>query len=315
MTGLEGAAAAGAGKAVAKIVGKALEEDPKDKDVLRDLAERSGALEPAAKLYAKRVAVKQLVLLKLWQPFALVLGASRDYFDNQFAEDMADRLADVSAEYVVTPKGSIAGPAFQGLGFSVEEPELREMYLNLLATASDKRVEAAAHPSFAEVIRQLSADEASTLGGVLALDAHPIVEIRRTVDNAETATQPGYFVLATHVLNWLQVQMAGDVRQQKQVAAPERAMFVDNWIRLGLITVDYVNQLMDQTRYAVFNTAPAVVDARREHDTDDQIRVTITQGVLRVTAFGRAFENAVIGSRASLIAAQASSQPLTEPTP
>lgn len=304
MTGIEGAAAAGAGKAVVKLAGKALEEDPKEKDVLRDIAEKSGALEPAAMLYAKRAAVKQLVMLKLWQPFALMVGASRDYFDNQFADDMADRMADVPAEDVVTPKGSIAGPAFQGLGFSVDEPQLREMYLKLLATASDKRVESSAHPSFAEVIRQLSADEANTLGSVLALDAHPIVEIRLAVEPTALGNQRGYSTLATHVLNWMTVKTNDGAQEVVQVGAPERAMFVDNWIRLGLVTVDYVNQLMDQTRYGLFQTAPLVLAARKQYDSDNQTRVTIQHGVLTVTSFGRAFEKAVIGARASLLAAQ-----------
>lgn len=48
MTGIEPSAIAGVGAAAAKIAGKAVEVEPKDRDVLRQLAEKSGELEPVA---------------------------------------------------------------------------------------------------------------------------------------------------------------------------------------------------------------------------------------------------------------------------
>lgn len=117
-----------------------------------------------------RVICSELVIWRL---------SSWEYFNTQFSDDMAERLADVPEEEIVSPRSSVAGPAMLGLGFALEEPQLKAMYLNLLAAASDSRVQETAHPSFAEVIKQLSAAEAESLAGVLQSPLHlPIIQIR-----------------------------------------------------------------------------------------------------------------------------------------
>jgi hypothetical protein len=130
-----------------------------DKKQLQELARESPNMKAAAESYARRVAVKQSVLLKLYQPLAKFLGVSRNYFDTQFHSDMADKVANIPDEHLTTPAASVAIPAMQGLSYSVEEPDLKEMYLDLLATATDQRVKDNAHPSFAEIIKQLSPAE------------------------------------------------------------------------------------------------------------------------------------------------------------
>ena len=109
MSGLEPAAISGA--AVVKSAAKALADDQKEVEVLRRLAEESGALEPAMRVYAKRLAVKQQIRLKLWQPLRGLMGVSRDYFEFDFDNDMAERLTDVPEDDIVTPRFSVAGPA------------------------------------------------------------------------------------------------------------------------------------------------------------------------------------------------------------
>jgi hypothetical protein len=282
-TGIEPLAIKGA-SAVVRSAAKALEDDEKEVEALRRLAEQSGDLEPAARIYAKRVAVKQHIRLQLVRPLARLLGAPRDYFNSQFEDDMADRMADVPEEEIVTPRSSVAGPAMLGLGFTLEEPQLKAMFLNLLAAASDRRVQDSAHPSFAEVIKQLSASEAESLAAALRASPLPIIEIRRTAD----APDEGYEIVATHVLDWTQ--------DGQQVAAPERAMFVDNWVRLGLVIVDYGTSIAGAEKYSWAETAPLVATAREHYETDGVRRVHYQKGVLRATEFGRSFEQVVISS-------------------
>ncbi len=299
-SGIEPLAIKGAA-AVAKSAAKALADDEKEVAALRQIAEESGALEPAARIYAKRVAVKQHIRLQLVRPLARLLGAPRDYFNSQFEDDMADRLADVPEEEIVTPRSSVAGPAMLGLGFTLDEPQLKAMFLNLLAAASDKRVRDAAHPSFADVIKQLDASEAESLAAVLKLGQLPIIEIRRKAATSADTPAEGYGPLATHILNW--------VRDGKQVAAPERAMFVDNWVRLGLVTVTYGTYMTAEGQYSWAETTPLVVAAREEFDTDDFKRIDYAKGVLQATEFGRLFERVVISSEPKALPAAPDAPP------
>ncbi|APE18264.1 hypothetical protein BOH72_26275 [Mycobacterium sp. WY10] len=280
MTGME--PVVGMVGAAAKAVGKAIEEDPQEAEVLRRIGEKSGALDTASEISAKRAAVKQQIRLKLWQPLGMLFGVSREYFENHFESEMADKLADIPEDDLVTPKLSIAGPTVQGISFTVEEPDLRSMYLNLLATASDRRVESKAHPSFAEVIRQLSAEEARLLTPLLRAGQIGIVEIRRNVPDSN-----GYNVLAEHVCALMN-------ERGEQVYVDRMAVFVDNWVRLGLIQVDYSRHLKAENAYAWVRENPKYVSAQQQYDTPEQKVITFGEGVVSATQFGKLFHSVVI---------------------
>ncbi len=104
---------------------------------------------------------------------------AKAYFTEKFESEMNEKASTIPPDQVVEPKASVAGPALQGLAFSHEEPDLKEMYLNLLKSAMDGRMAEQAHPAFVETIRQLTADEARLLKLVLECNSPlPIVEIR-----------------------------------------------------------------------------------------------------------------------------------------
>ncbi|WP_162529272.1 DUF4393 domain-containing protein [Segeticoccus rhizosphaerae] len=283
MSGLEPLAIAGQ---AAKAVVKAEQGDPQDREALRELAKESGALDPAARAYAKRLAVKEQIRMKIWQPLGMLFGISRDYFENDFADDLADRVAQIPEEELITPRLSVAGPTVQGIAFTVDEPELRAMYLNLLAAASDSRVASTAHPAFAEIIRQLSPEEAVILGPVLNQAYHPIIEIRSKVVNAEGGPDRGWNTLSTLVMNW--------TLNGQQAFVPERALQIVNWQRLGLVTVAFDTFMTADGAYEWAETNPRVIGLRTALDTDDLKRIQIEKGLLTVTDFGRAFNQVVI---------------------
>jgi demethoxyubiquinone hydroxylase (CLK1/Coq7/Cat5 family) len=195
MTGGEIVAAKAATKAAAEIFG----EDGTVKKELIEAAKSTPAFKAAADTRARRIAVRQHIMLNLYKPIARMLGVSKAYFDDQFAVDMAAKVDDVPEEHLTQPKASIAAPVMQGLTWSLDEPDLKEMYLNLLATATDDRRTATAHPSFAEIIKQLTAEEAKTLAGLV-----PQLRLGVTVVRAKKMTSKGtYSPLANNVLDWI----------------------------------------------------------------------------------------------------------------
>lgn len=106
-----------------------LQGDPQEREVLRELARESGALDPAAQAYAKRLAVKEQIRLKCLQPLGMLFGFQRDYFDERFSDEFADRMEDVPEKHLIAPRLSVAGPTLQGTGYTVDEPELRAIGL------------------------------------------------------------------------------------------------------------------------------------------------------------------------------------------
>ena len=78
----------------------------------------------------------------------------------QFEIDLKKKLDGIPQKNIQLPSISIAGPALEALRYNIDTPELREMYLNLLASAMNADMSSDTHPSFVEIIKSLSSDDA-----------------------------------------------------------------------------------------------------------------------------------------------------------
>lgn len=216
-------------------------------------------------------------------PIAIVnygFKKGRDYFEKVFPSELNEKLAEVPQENLVEPPASIAAPILQALTFAHEDKNLKEMFLNLLKSTMDSRVSSHAHPGFVDVIRQLSPEEARLLSGVLKQEVPwPIVQIRISKLNGTV-----YNLIRTHVMNIC------DEEVNLPVVISRLDLMIENWIRLGLVNVQYTEKLNDAGIYDW-------VDARPELQHERKVRldqeIVWHPGTLRVTAFGRSFAVAV----------------------
>jgi hypothetical protein len=278
--------------AAAKAVAKAADLSEKDDErrQLLELAKGSPAMAAAADTYARRLAVRQQVRLKLIQPFARMIGVSSDYFvQGQFEADLSEHLKDIPDENLQTPPGHVMGPTMQGLAFTLDEPDLKEMYLKLLATSSDNRRDDA-HPSFAQIIRELSSSEAGLLKWFLADLQVPVARIKLLMTHANE-----WQVLQHNIVQWPEL---GE-RTSSELAI--RPVFVDNWIRLGLADMSYTEFVVHKPPYpdpyGWVEQYPSYPSLENQLDENGQPhpfpKVVFDRGILRATDFGRRFLRAV----------------------
>lgn len=210
---------------------------------------------------------------------------ARTYFAERFPQELSAKASSIPAEQLVEPKASIAGPALQGLAFTHEEPNLKEMYLSLLATAMDGRVKTKAHPAFVEIIKQLDSEEAGLLQELLRHEIFfAIVEIRITKNGEQ-----GWNVLEKHIMN-LTSPKTGEPWEN-----PRQGAMVDNWVRLGLVEVCYSTKQLHVAK----GDAYAWVDKRPEYlrhkarEQGEPINISFERGVIGRTALGIQFGQAV----------------------
>lgn len=102
--------------------------------------------------------------------------AHREYNVEETKKFLAIKLEKVDADKIVPPEPYIAVPAIQALSYSMNSDDLRSMYANLLATSMTADKKWNVHPSFVEVIKQLSPDEAKLLKS-LTKDSYPIIDL------------------------------------------------------------------------------------------------------------------------------------------
>jgi len=287
-TGGEAAGAAAAARAVAKAAG----DDEKTKEAMGRAALDTPGGKKAVELRGQRMAVRQQLLLNIWRPLARTLGVSKEYFEGQFSSDMADKTSGIPDEHLTAPAAPLALPAMQALGWSLDEPNLKEMYLNLLAAASDGR-RSDAHPSFAEVIKQLSPDEAGVLSDVMrALRNGPstIVCIEKWITKGSRAD--GFITLKKHVLSLRRVEDT-----TIPAVEPRLTMWIENWARLGLVDVDYgvarKPAIAGSDPYAWVSERPEFLEASSLVPEGDPGEVKWATGLIALTDYGQSFRAAV----------------------
>jgi hypothetical protein len=209
---------------------------------------RMAGKDPQAKAAAANVGAIAVTVTQAVKNVLLPLAAfnygidkAKAYFsDGAFEEDLKKKASHIPIDLIIEPKAAIAGPALQAMVFASDEPPLKDMYLNLLATAMDSRFASQAHPAFVEIIKQISSDEAEPLRNILTYqNPIPIAEL-----HAKSKVNSSYDVVARHVLNVM------DHERTEHVEIDALEAKVDNWIRLGLVSVQYVTPLTGGTRYA-----------------------------------------------------------------
>jgi hypothetical protein len=255
-----------------------------DQTIRKELVAAAKDTEPfrhGAHIRARRIAAKEAVFLQVFRPIRKMLGLSAEYFEYGFEDDMRPRVEVIPAEHRVAPKPSIAAPAMQGLAFSLDEPELRKLYLDLLASASDDRRNKGVHPAFVEVIRQLTAEEIPVL-------TYPLATLALAAASVVGKTKEGaQLILRSHLLEVVDTCPGLD-------SIPELLpTYVDNWVRLGLVDVQYDEHLARAAAYDWVEEHPDFKAAKENQRDPVIISVEFVRGILRPTAFGVAFAKAV----------------------
>lgn len=81
----------------------------------------------------------------------------------EFENDLKSKIKETPKENLIEAPISIVGPTIESLKYTVDTPEIREMYLNLLGTSMNIETVIYAHPSYVEIIKQMSPLDATLL--------------------------------------------------------------------------------------------------------------------------------------------------------
>lgn len=122
-------------------------------------------LSPIVKPTGQALAVIPETVLTLLYPFRS-LNLYAKYSLERTALLLSKKLENIPPENIVSPEPHIAVPALQQLSYSIDNENLREMYSNLLAKSMNRERQNEVHPSFVEIIKQLSPEEAVILKNI-----------------------------------------------------------------------------------------------------------------------------------------------------
>lgn len=191
-----------------------------------------------------------------------------------------EKVSQIPEEKIVAIPPEVGVPIAEKLSF-VSDPDLRELYTNLLAKASSSETQSQAHPSFVNVLNNLSPDEAQLVRQFMQ-QAGVIPFITAQFVNPQT----NY---------WLQlVDIHFSILPDTKLAFPENLpAYVSNLEGLGLINV----------RRDIF-VVPVEVYVPLESELEENFKTSpppeyplfrCQRGKIEVTRFGWLFIQACVG--------------------
>jgi len=81
----------------------------------------------------------------------------------KYEQDIEEQISQIPEGNLVEPPLNIVGPALEASKFYIEDEKIRKMFAKLIASSMDIETTDASHPSFIEVVKQISLVEANII--------------------------------------------------------------------------------------------------------------------------------------------------------
>jgi hypothetical protein len=203
----------------------------------------------------------------------------REYNIQRTKQLLKEKMKDIPTKNIVSPEPYIAVPALQAISYCMNNDELRNMYANLLSKSMNKIVKNNVHPSFVEIIKQLSPDEAKILKYIYQKGSSiPTISLRYENDNG---------VGITFVSDFSDIGELCDCEYPFPITA-----YFDNLARHSLIKFsEPMSSLADKTLYKTLKTHKKIRPLLKlsKYLKLQYSKVRILEGYIETTEFGKQF--------------------------
>lgn len=198
----------------------------------------------------------------------------------EFKSNIIKGINSIPKEDLAEPRDSIIGAAVDKAKFSMNEDEIREMYENLIISSFDCKKTPNIHPSFSDIIQQMSPLDAQNLKLFNNSEQLPICEFRLKKDSG------GYTVAYSDV--FYSNPLCQSIEQQ--------AISISSLRRIGLISTDYFTYITDKKLYEPFKELQEY-KLQQEYSKSINLlnntkhELCTRKGVATITSLGKAFIN------------------------
>lgn len=194
---------------------------------------------------------------------------------NQFKEELERAVSSIPEENIVEPPLHIVGPSLEASKYYFENDKLRIMFANLISASMNADKISKTHPSFVEIIKQLSPLDAINLQIFKSTPQWPLVQYDYvTIDGMGSLTYKTNVFLENEENNDIDLN----------------ATSVSNLNRLGLLSITYDSYLQDETLYEKYNNITLIQQERDRVRHYESIANTISTkplppGKIRISSF------------------------------
>lgn len=161
--------------------------------------------------------------------------------------ELEKQLHDTPPEKIVEPDPYIAVPALQAISYSYDNDELRSMYAHLLSKAMHEDYSTQVHPSFIEIIKQLSPTDCLIFKEIMSRKINPLLDAVLQIDPKNPMCTPP-------LKNIIALDCCKDYLESK--------ISLDNLERLKLIEIPLNSYYTDKNEYNQLFELPICKDLK-----------------------------------------------------
>lgn len=255
-------------------------------EIIKKVPVYKDTVQPVAKELGKALKTIGGVINVALAPFAAMVYGY-DLIKEQLKNKLEIRLAKTSPENIVTPPLQIVGPLLDKYRYVYQNEELSDMFINLLANAMDKDRVKKAHPSFINIISEMSPDEAKLIKAIANEKVLPKIDIK--IDHStEEEKNKGYTYLFTNFT------ILGE--KAKLEYSDLTPSYLSNLERLNIIKCPvgkFGSSYTNKTYYKELEENKFVSLVREQCEKIGK-KVEIEQRTITITDFGKLFMDAVL---------------------
>lgn len=208
---------------------------------------------------------------------------SYKYKIDQFEKDLRRRMDEIPSENIIEPPLNIVGPTIEALKYTFDTNELREMYMNLLTSSMDLSKIQYSHPSYVDIIRQMTSLDAKILKKIVSEERN--IECSKITFNFEDK----YFSKAMP-------KIFSPTLNIEDISPFLVSSSIENLCRLGLIKHSTTSWIVG-FNYESLKNNPYVEERFnlfKLHNPDKNIEIKVTQECLVISDFGENFAEACL---------------------
>lgn len=244
--------------------GKALEVAPKlYDDTIQPTAKESGK---TFSLIPKTINAA-LVPLRQWI-------AKKEYNMAETEKLLAYKLEHLDPEKIVSPEPYVAVPALQAISYSMDNSQLRNLYANLIANSMNVDIKDSVHPSFVEIIKQLSPLDAQVFDVICNNTVNPLVHIKRITIKDQSS-----------------IDLIKNITLLNMATIDSLSISIDNLNRLNLIDIPADAYYSNESIYQPFFDLDIYKSYVQSFTNSIDYKIDVEKKVIKVTDMGRSFHN------------------------
>lgn len=200
--------------------------------------------------------------------------AHREYNMAETEKLLAHKLENLDPKKITSPEPHIAVPALQSISYSMNNDELRNLYANLLAKSMNVDTKDHVHPSFVEIIKQLSPLDAKVFSIICKNNANPMINLKQ-----EYKSKEGSIILKNNIT-------LIDISSIENIS-----ISINNLERLKLIDIPFDRFYTSEELYGPFKELDIYKHYNNLFSNTTNYELEIEKKIIDVTDMGRLFFN------------------------